>query len=126
VSPHVGPLTDGVDRTFGASEAYSIVFRSLVDQGHGQLMRAFVVVTAWDLRHGCHSYHLSEIIRDEGWFMSQYMQSLTCPMVLSGPSVLAELNMRDGADGAFDAGPPACIPNSSPSHVRLNESTPMS
>jgi hypothetical protein len=63
---------------------------------------------------------LSEIIRDKGWFMSQYLQSLTCSLALRGtfitgppawiPSVLAELDMRDGAEGAFGAGPPACIP----------------
>jgi hypothetical protein len=42
------------------------------------------------------------------------------------PLVLVELDVRDGTDRAFDAGPPACIPNSSPSQVRFNESTPMS
>jgi hypothetical protein len=31
------------------------------------------------------------------------------------PLVLVELDVRDGTDRAFDAGPPACIPNSSPS-----------
>jgi hypothetical protein len=64
---------------------------------------------------------LSEIVRDEGWFMSQYMRSLTCPMALRGtfgagtpaciPTVVVELNMHDGAEGAFGAWPPACIPN---------------
>jgi hypothetical protein len=33
--------------------------------------------------------------------------------------------MHDGAEGAFDVGPPTCIPNSSPSQARFNESTPM-
>jgi hypothetical protein len=52
---------------------------------------------------------LSEIVRDEGWFMSQYMRSLTCPMALRGtfgagppaciPTVVVELNMHDGAEG---------------------------
>jgi hypothetical protein len=42
-------------------------------------------------------------MKDGGWFMGQY-----------------------GRQGAFGAGPPAYISNSSPSQVRFNESTPMS
>jgi hypothetical protein len=34
--------------------------------------------------------------------------------------------MRDGAKGTFGVGPPACIPNNSPSQVRFDESTPLS
>jgi hypothetical protein len=34
--------------------------------------------------------------------------------------------MRDGVEGTFGAGPPVCIPNSSLSHARFNESTLMS
>jgi hypothetical protein len=40
--------------------------------------------------------------------------------------VFAELDMCDGVEGAFGTGPQACTPKSSPSQVRLNESTPMS
>jgi hypothetical protein len=36
VSPHVGPMTDSADRSFGNGKAYGfIVFRSLVDEGLG-------------------------------------------------------------------------------------------
>jgi hypothetical protein len=41
-------------------------------------------------------------------------------------SVCAEPDLRDDAEEAFDAGPSACISNSSPSQARFNESTPMS
>jgi hypothetical protein len=34
--------------------------------------------------------------------------------------------MRDGAKGAFSAGPPVCIPNSRPSQAKFSKSTPMS
>jgi hypothetical protein len=67
---------------------------------------------------------LSEIIRDEGWFMSQYMRRLTCSLTLREafgvgpltciPSVLVELDMHIGAKGTFGAGPPTCIPNIQP------------
>jgi hypothetical protein len=63
---------------------------------------------------------LSEILKDEGWFMSQYMRRLS-PNGTEGafrvgslaciPSVLAKLGVRDGAERAFGAGPPACIPS---------------
>jgi hypothetical protein len=36
VSPHIGPMTDSVDRSFGNGKAYDfVVFRSLVDEGLG-------------------------------------------------------------------------------------------
>jgi hypothetical protein len=41
-------------------------------------------------------------------------------------SICVEPDMHDGAEGAFSAGHPSCIPNSSTSQVRFNESTPIS
>jgi hypothetical protein len=63
---------------------------------------------------------LSEIMKDKGWFMGQYMQSLSSDGIDGGfgvgplaciPLVLTELGVRDGAKGTFGAGTPTCIPN---------------
>jgi hypothetical protein len=82
-------------------------------------MRAFIVVTAWDLCRGCHSSCL--VIN----YKRQVHESVRVELKVSNgaegafdarppaciPSIRAELNMCDDAEGAFDAGPSACIPN---------------
>jgi hypothetical protein len=78
-------------------------------EASGQLARAFVTVTAWGLHRGRHCCY--PVINCE-------------EQRLVRESICAERKMCGGDEGAYSAGPLTCIPNSSPSLVRFNESQP--
>jgi hypothetical protein len=65
----------------------------------GQLVSAFIAVTAWGLRRGCHSCYPARD-HEKQRFVHE--------------SIYADPKMHGDAEGAFDARPPPYIPNSSP------------
>jgi hypothetical protein len=68
-------------------------------------MRAYIVVTAWGLRHRCHSCYPIINHRERR---------------LVHESVRVEPEMCRGVEGAFGMGPLACIPNTRHTLVLLS------